>query len=564
MKIIKLRFRNFGSYGNKIHEVKFTDNGKFYLVVGGNGLGKSTILNVITWLLYGKVPDKKNSEIPNIFNGNVWGEIILQKDVVTQIVIERTLKTIKCVTDINGKKIEYDQAGKKNIQNYIEDEIIKIPYYLFNNIIGLSVNDFKSFLSMNPNNKRKIIDKVCGLEIINRIRDFLKNEIKETKEQLLILDNEITILNESIQSSAKELDKLNEKLKINSADKIKKIKKDREEYIEYIKTAEAKINEIKTKSEKLSEIKESTNSKINQLNIFFSQYKQKKKLYQNEKCPECESSLKTKEHLEKIDEWEKEYTFKSEEFNKFKGVLNNIKTKEKKLQQIYSKISNQKYTAENYLSHKNKQLKELSGTENQDKSEESTSLSNLINETTNKVEKSKKNQLIFERKKNFYNILDDIFGDKGVKLLAIKKILPALNLEIDNIVKKLNLGYKIYFNEEFNSNIYYLGHSVSSSMLSTGERKKLDFAVLIAIIKLLKTKYQGLNVFFLDEIFSSIDSDGIYQILNILKDICRELDLNIFTINHSLMPTELFDYVIEVYKEDQFSQFRFLSDKSSK
>ena len=89
--------------------------------------------------------------------------------------------------------------------------------------------------------------------------------------------------------------------------------------------------------------------------------------------------------------------------------------------------------------------------------------------------------------------------------------------------------------------------------LSTGEKKRVDLAVLISIIRMIKRKYPTLNIFMLDEVLSSIDGDGIYDIIGLLQKTAKELNLNIFVINHSPLPIEYFDYRIEINKKDGFS-----------
>ena len=121
------------------------------------------------------------------------------------------------------------------------------------------------------------------------------------------------------------------------------------------------------------------------------------------------------------------------------------------------------------------------------------------------------------------------------------------------VLTHLNMDYRVTFNEEFEVSIMHLGFNVSPDQLSTGERKKVDFAALIALIRIMKMRFNGVNLFFLDEIFSSIDSDSIYHVINVLYRTCRELNLNIFVINHSHLPTELFDYIIENNKSNGFS-----------
>ena len=551
MKINKIRFKNFASYGNKIHEIEFPkDEGNFYLVVGASGNGKSTVLHVISWLIYGKVLNKKVTDIPNRFNGDVWGQIDIQKDLHTRVIIERTQRSIEVKTLINDEEIEYDQAGKKNIQNYIEDEIIKMPFYVFNNIIGLSVNDFKSFLSMNPRDKRQIIDKICNLDIINRIKEFVRGELKDVREQMLLIDNQITILTQNIETSDAELQNLKNKLILNTKDKIESINENITKYKTYISDADERIKKLEVNREKVLSIKSDLISKINDITAFFREYYEKEKLYQNDKCPVCTSSLKTEEHQHIFSEWEEQYNGKKEHLEKFKESLEDVKIREKSINELDKKLSKQNHTAKIYLQNS---LVELEKLNNRPNTEETKSLENIIKTTTTKIEKSKNTKKVVERKNSFYKILEDIFGDHGVKVLAIKRILPSLNIEINRVIKDLNLEYRVQFNQEFDATIWHLGHEVTPQMLSTGERKKIDFAVLIAIIKLLKNRYHGLNLFFLDEIFSSIDSNSIYHVIRILNQLCKDMMLNIFVINHAPLPLENFNFIMQIEKNNGFS-----------
>ena len=156
---------------------------------------------------------------------------------------------------------------------------------------------------------------------------------------------------------------------------------------------------------------------------------------------------------------------------------------------------------------------------------------------------------------NYLNIVEEIIGEKGIKQLAIKSILPSLNAEIQRLVTTLGIEHRITFDEEFNARIMHFGVEVSSDTLSTGESKKVDFAVLLAIIRLLKLKYPGVNILFLDEIFSSVDGDGIYHILKILRDTVREFSMNIFVISHYPLTYTEFDYKVEIGKNNGFSNF---------
>ena len=137
--------------------------------------------------------------------------------------------------------------------------------------------------------------------------------------------------------------------------------------------------------------------------------------------------------------------------------------------------------------------------------------------------------------------------------MAIKTILPSLNSEILDLLREMNLEYQVVFDDEFKASLYHMGVEIPVPSLSTGEMKKVDFVVLISIMKLMKLKFSTINLLFLDELFSSVDPEGIHLILKILKKNSKDMGLNIFVINHAPMPHEIFDWRLEVSKTNNFS-----------
>ena len=118
----------------------------------------------------------------------------------------------------------------------------------------------------------------------------------------------------------------------------------------------------------------------------------------------------------------------------------------------------------------------------------------------------------------------------------------------------MHLHFQVRFDDKFNCIVHHLGEEINPMTLSTGERKKADFVVIIALIKLLKLRFPELNLLFLDELLSSIDADGIHNIVKILGTVIRENQINTFVINHTELPRELFDKKIQIYKENGFSK----------
>ena len=156
---------------------------------------------------------------------------------------------------------------------------------------------------------------------------------------------------------------------------------------------------------------------------------------------------------------------------------------------------------------------------------------------------------------NFMEIVEQVLGEDGVKNLAVKTILPGLNANIAAMASTMHLQFHIRFDEKFDCIINHLGEDINPLTLSTGERKKADFIIIIAIIKILKLRFPQLNLLFLDELLSSVDHDGVYNILKILNQVIKENKINTFVINHTVLPHEIFDKKIQIYRENGFSKF---------
>ena len=274
-------------------------------------------------------------------------------------------------------------------------------------------------------------------------------------------------------------------------------------------------------------------------------------MYENGKCPTCEADLTTDHHKTMLQDYMKRDKESRDAIQEISSKIEDLKTRRERINQAYTELNNKKTSASTQASSFSSELSKLNESNSTD--DQTQSLQNIIADNEEKKTDAIQRKTVEEKKANFYKIIEDIFGDKGVKISALKRILPVLNTEIRRVLIDLNMDYRVTFNEEFEVDIQHLGFKVSAEQLSTGERKKVDFAALIALIRLMKTKFAGLNLIYLDEIFSSIDSDGIYHILKVLHKTCRELNLNIFVINHSQLPTEIFDYRAEITKNNGFS-----------
>ena len=547
MKITKIEWRNFSSYGNRTQELNLGNDSSLFQVVGENGAGKTSISQVISFGLYGKVEGKKLKDIPNRINGNAWVRITLDH-FGSSVIVERGLDPNLFRLFIDGK--EFDQAGNRTLQDYLTDDILGIPYYVFNNTISLSINDFKSFIKMTPQDKRGIIDKIFGFHVLNQMREILKSETKKIKESLDTLTGKLISLEGSIKNSMDEMNNLINEIEEESLSLIEDLSSKISTFENLQNLHNQKLAEFRKGEQELNQKTRDTNSLLIESQSKLRDLERKLKLYDNNICPTCEGSLETDFHANMKSSMSSEKKSIEDKIDEIENSLVGLRALESSSASARNDLLEKGMKIKNKLDSIQKELKDLK-TKKSDK--QSQSLQRIIDSLSSDQEKTTSQKFKEEEKHNWLKTIDEILGEKGVKQMAIRTILPSLNSEILELLRRMNLSYQVVFDEEFNALIYHMGIEIPSQTLSTGEMKKVDFVVLVAIMKLMKLKFSSINLLFLDELFSSVDPDGVYSILSILKSTSSDLGLNIFVINHAPMPHEIFDWKLEVTKKNNFS-----------
>ena len=551
MKVLSLEFKNIASYGNKKQVLEFNeDAAELYLTLGKNGHGKTTIANAIVFGLYGKVEGVKMGDLPNRINKNLWVKIHL-KCKSMDVVIERGLAPNKFKVVING--VEYDRAGKRGVQEYLEEEVYGIPYHVFKNIIILSINDFKSFLTMSPSDKKQIIDKMFGFSILNDMQRLVKDERKSLKSDMDSFDSELTQINESIIQVKMQLNRLQEESDEKNKDEIKKLKDKLIKFDDSKKKLEDAQDAFREKIGTFEEDLKVKNNSYSNMKYELDSLKRKLALYEKNSCPTCETPLDTDFHKHKKEEYEHKANAIPDQMKVVEGevleIKNSINNAREKQGQIRDKVSSLKT---NIASIKNELIKIKNSLGNEDQFKH---LDTLIRQFQEQEETKESDKSKITNEYYFLETLESILGEDGVKNMAVKTILPGLNANIAAMINTMHLPFHLRFDDKFNCVITHLGEEINPMTLSTGERKKADFIIIIAIIKILKLRFPQLNLLFLDELLSSVDSDGVYNILKILAQVIKENKLNTFVINHTVLPHEIFDKKITIYKDNGFSKF---------
>jgi len=548
MKIKKVEWKNFASYGNRKQILEFPDEPSLFQVIGENGSGKSSISQVITFAFYGKVEGKKLGDIPNRINGNAWVRVEFESD-GKNIAVERGLEPSLFDLYIDGMK--YDQAGQRTVQDYLSEDILGIPYYVFNNTILLSINDFKSFIKMSVQDKRAIVDKIFGFHILNQMRDALKEESKKIKESMDNLSGQMTSIKNSIEKSHSEMEFLASEIEEKSKERLGSLNESLEAFIKLQEIHSQKITDFKKIESEFNSSNLSANQSLTEARTKMKDISRRLSLYESDKCPTCESPLDTDFHSDIKNGLEVESKKMESNLSEIESLILDIRKKEADINSTKSDLRDKGNKISAKIIEINREIESLSHKNGRD--EQLGALKRIIDNLESDSQSIQSEAFKAEEKSNWIKTLDDILGEKGVKQLAIRTILPSLNSEILDLLGQMHLDYQVVFDEEFKATIYHMGIEIPVQTLSTGEMKKVDFVVLVAIMKLMKLKFSSINLLFLDELFSSVDPDGIYSIVKILQKITRELGLNIFVINHAPMPHEIFDWKLEVKKMNNFS-----------
>lgn len=552
MVITELKIKNFKSFGNNEQVIKLNEKeGKLILLMGSNGNGKSSLLQSIEYVLYGKVKGGKQrkwntlSSLPNRINGDMLVKIKLISN-GTDIEIQRGIAPNVLNLIENG--LPNERAGKVNLDDKIQN-YIGLDIETFKSFISMSINDFKNFISLSNEEKQLLLDKLFNLEIINILNSILKDLNKSNKVILAKFDSEIETLNDSITSIKESIKRSLEKEKQNIEGEIETLKKE-------MASKKGDFDKLKEKMSKISEKEEQINNEISTekeqyINIQndIKNVQKEIDLYNLGKCPTCRTDFET-DHFQNLKDILLE---KKESILKIKaeveGNLQKIKEKQNKLNTLSSETESTYNDMLYYLKNLKEKITKLQG-QKDDKNMTNESIIEFeksITELENKKGKSIDKQSLSKDKEVYYKELSKIFGEEGVKKSIIAGIIKPINFFIKENINKMSLPFSVVLDDTFSAQISTLGREIEHETLSTGESKLINLSILLGYLKLIRTK-KFINILFLDEVFSSIDLENIDKILVLLKSFANEYNINIFVVHHASLKQEMFDRIIRINK----------------
>lgn len=568
MLISELGIRGFKSYGNNEQVLKLnTEKGELILLVGNNGAGKSSLLDSFDYTLYGKVRGRKKkwatlSTLPNRINGELLNRIKFNS-LGTDVEIKRGISP--GILELTENGVVNERAGKGNVDEKIE-KYIGMDIETFKSFISMSINDFKNFISLSNEEKQLLLDKLFNLEVINILNGILKDIAKSNKVRAASFDAEIRTLDDSISSIQRSIDKAIERQKEEARLALEREKEDIQAEIDRItgemnskkddyKSLKEKMDKIKEKDSELSDEMDKEKRQLINCQNDIKNVQRELDLYDSGKCPTCKTdfdsvhfaNLRTALEEKKLgfenikSEIEANVTKIRERQVKLKGLSETTTTTFNDLSYL---LKGYKSEIDKLTQKKASQTKPVTTTPSVNIQE----FQDTIDELEEKKVISTDNITVCKEKELYYKELNRIFGEDGVKKSIISGIIKPINHFIAENIKKMSLPFEVRLDETFTAEIKQLGSQIEHDSLSTGETKKVNISILIAYLKLIRTK-RHINILFLDEVFSSIDIEGIDSILALLKSFANDYNINIFVVHHAILNQEMFDRILKINKE---------------
>jgi DNA repair exonuclease SbcCD ATPase subunit len=561
-----VRWKNLLSTGNAFTEIEL-DKRLTTLIVGENGSGKSTLLDAICFALFGKPYRNINKpQLVNTING---------KQCVVEIEFQIGGKKYKIIRGIkpsvfeiwvNGKLLNQD-AASRDYQKYLEENILKLNFKSFTQIVILGSASFTPFMQLTAASRREVIEDILDIKIFTSMNVVLKEKVSELKSKMVELDGKITIAKTKAQVQQ---------------DYIKTLEQDRDARIREIETkiqeAHTEIHDKRNIYEQLyahrdefvtrivdsSDVVRNMNLVNQQLQEFENTLIRVEKeisfYHNNDTCPRCKQGILHDFKSDIINEHLKE---KQELENKKQQIAEThqqLHARIKEIEQINNEISaltaqmrevkSEMDTTERYV-----QRLELEKSDVSQKvgniEVEKEKLKDLAKETVSIIkERSELNEV-----NDYYEIASILLKDSGIKTKIIRQYLPAINKLANKFLTAMDFFVQFTLDEKFDEVIKSRHRDdFSYESFSEGEKQRIDLALLFTWRTIAKLKNSAsTNLLILDEIFdSSLDTaatEYVMQLLNTLGD-----GTNVWVISHKGdLLFDKFKHVVKFTKKQNFS-----------
>jgi len=561
----KLRWKNFLSTGDSFTEIEL-DRHPTSLVIGENGSGKSTMLDVLTFSLFSKPFRKVNkTQMINTVNGKgclTEVEFVIGKKAY---LVRRGQKPNIFEIYVDNELINQD-AKVKDYQERLEKQILKLNYKSFTQIIVLGSSSFQPFMQLPAFHRREVIEDLLDIQIFSIMNQILKERITDNKDELFVNDQTLDLNSEKIEIQRKYIQEVKE---INN-DKITKTK-------EVIRTSQKEasdhrrnIDENKTKAEELL-------AEVEGFDVLLGEIKEYEKLENKIKnalekvqgdidffdnhddCPLCKQGIENGHKLSIMLEKDKMIDEKGKGLNDLGNKLVRMNVKRNSMESIRIQINKLDSESErigyqvdgidDYVLKLEKEIDYLNEVKKRSYGDDEKLA--VLKSDRDRLE-SKRKRLITDRE--YFHLASDLLKDTGIKTKIIKQYLPIMNKLINKHLTAMDSYFNFTLDENFNEQIKSrFRDEFSYDSFSEGEKMRIDLSLLFTWRAIAKMKNSAnTNLLVLDEVFdSSLDTGGTDEFMKLLHSMGQ--GINIFVISHK--GDALFDKFENVVKFEKIGNF---------
>ena len=566
-----VRWKNFLSTGNNFTDIQL-DRNPTTLIVGENGAGKSTILDALCFGLFGKPFRSINKPllVNSVNNGNCVVEIEFEIG-SKKIKVVRGIKPNVFEIYLNGKMYNQD-ANVRDYQKYLEQQILKLNYQSFTQVVILGSSTFIPFMQLKARHRREVVEEILDIQIFSIMNLLLKQKLKDVFNDLRELDYQIDLVEEKISLQQKYISEMKQNKKKLLTEKNVLVNGNEEE----IFMRQAEIDLLKKENDGLLasiDDKIDLDKKLTKLKDIKSTLMEKHRTHsrligffeKNEDCPTCQQHIdeKFKENMignkqgevdklsSGIDELESELLKSNTRLKEISGIAKKIRDNEVHVAKDKSSVDQ----LEKFNNTLREEIEELNNGEvHKSDYEKLRKLKKTLTGTSTQKSSLKEEQIYSEAVRS-------MLMDTGIKTKIIKQYLPIMNKLINTYLTSMEFYVNFTLDENFNETIKsrYRDEFTYASF-SEGEKMRIDLALLFTWRAVAKMKNStNTNLLILDEIFdSSLDGTGTDEFLKILNTLGDE---NVFVISHK--QDALADKFMSTIRFEKVKNFSHLSNSYS-
>ena len=562
----KIKWKNFLSTGNQWTEIDFQKSAT-NLILGTNGAGKSTVLDALTFSLFNKPFRKINK--PQLVNTTNERDCVVEIEFSVNnkdYLVRRGIKPNVFDIEVNGVALHKEADDRAN-QRILEENILKVNYKSFTQIVILGSTNFVPFMQLNSANRREVIEDLLDIRIFSAMNGILKDKMRNLKEQIKSTDLKKENLKDKVKMQKDFIEELENRGNANIDSNKNKISKLDTELVVYMKDNAVLEEDIYKYTKEQEEVVGAGDKlvKLNNLKGKLSQKvgtitKEHKFFTENTVCPTCTQEIEEDFRLNRITDAQN----KAKELQKGYQELEEAIKFEKERERQFTALSKEIIKLNNEISQNNTRIN-LNQRQIRDLEHEIQTITNQLQNRNIEHEKldeyegnlQKAFEELTKRKEQMlhYEFSYSLLKDDGVKTKIIKKYLPFINQQVNRYLRMMDFYINFHLDEEFNETVKSPIHEdFSYSSFSEGEKMRIDLSLLFTWREVARLKNSvNTNLLIMDEVFdSSLDGFGTDEFLKIIRFIIK--DANIFVISHKADLHDKFETLIKFDKVKGFSR----------